>query len=240
MNCEHWQGIEDLFDEFSIKPLVAVIPKNGDPSLAFGPNDPDFWNKVRKWQRKGWAIGLHGYTHMMRPTTVRQMFPYYDRSEFSGLSYEEQTEKLRAGLAIFEREGIVAKAFVAPAHCLDRTTVRALRAETPIRIVSDGISIGPYWRHGMFWVPVQIPEYAPKPFGLWTICLHPNTCSKEKLDLLGNAFACNRSAFVALDDIGMAPGGKSISDWGYEAYYWKRQGKLSKLIFNGALRRAAA
>ena len=41
-----WNKIENIFDEFNIKPIVAVTPDNKDPELFFTNQNPDFWNKV--------------------------------------------------------------------------------------------------------------------------------------------------------------------------------------------------
>lgn len=235
MHRERWRAFEDLFDEFSIRPIVAVIPDNADLRMVYDTHDAEFWQKVRNWQGKGWTIGLHGYSHVMRPTAARQMLPYYGRSEFSGLPYAEQAAKLRAGLELFEAHGIKAEVFAAPAHCFDETTVRAVRAETPIQVISDGVSIYPYRRHGIFWIPVQLPEFSLKPFGIWTICLHPNTCNEQTFKSLRKAIEDNRNAFIALDGVEITRRRKSMADWAFELLFWKRRQKLGKLIFNRSL-----
>ncbi len=235
MHRERWQAFEDLFDEFIIRPIAAVIPANADPRMVYDTHDAKFWQKVQNWQGKGWTIALHGYSHVMKPTVVRQMLPYYDRSEFSGLPYPEQAAKLRAGLELFEAHSIKAEVFAAPAHCFDETTVRAIGTETPIQVISDGISIYPYRRHGVFWIPVQLSEFCPKPFGTWTICLHPNTCNRATFKSLRKAIENNRSAFIAFDDVEITRRRKSMADWAFELLFWKRRQKLGKLIFNRSL-----
>ena len=76
MDAARWQTIEDLFDLHAIKPLVAVVPDNRDPNLEKDTPDPAFWDKVRRWQHKGWTIALHGYQHVLRPTTAKMMLPF--------------------------------------------------------------------------------------------------------------------------------------------------------------------
>ena len=64
MDWELMKKLEDLFDQYSIKPVLGVIPNNKDQEfLEFDRND-NFWDEVRKWQDKGWEIVQHGYTHI--------------------------------------------------------------------------------------------------------------------------------------------------------------------------------
>ena len=64
MDWELMRKLELLFDDYSIKPVLGVIPNNKDEEfLSFSRNDK-FWDQVRKWQDKGWVIVQHGYTHI--------------------------------------------------------------------------------------------------------------------------------------------------------------------------------
>ena len=58
------QKLESLFDRYSIKPVLGVIPKNQDESFLTFPKNDKFWEQVRNWQDKGWEIVQHGYTHI--------------------------------------------------------------------------------------------------------------------------------------------------------------------------------
>jgi hypothetical protein len=94
------------------------------------------------------------------------------RSEFAGLGYEEQEEKLRKGLDIFQREGVRADAWVAPAHSFDWVTVSALAA-LGVNLISDGMALAPYRDpRGNVWVPQQFASMRSMPFGVWTFCYH--------------------------------------------------------------------
>ena len=58
MDVEKWQRIEDLLDQYGIKPLVGVIPENKDPSLTETyEQDPEFWNKTARWKAKRLGTG---------------------------------------------------------------------------------------------------------------------------------------------------------------------------------------
>lgn len=178
MDWKVWNAIEEILVEQGVKPLLAVIPDNRDPKLMLDPPAPDFWERVRAWQSRGWAIGLHGYQHRYvngEPGILR----IGRKSEFAGLDYDEQHEKLRLGLEIFGREGVRADAWVAPSHSFDWTTVDALAAHG-IRTISDGLAFRPYRdQRGTIWVPQQSAMMRAMPWGVWTFCYH-------RLDFVGD------------------------------------------------------
>jgi len=171
MNWALWDELEDLLVEAGVKPILAVIPDNKDPKLMVATPSPVFWDRVRCWQSRGWAIGLHGYQHTYvndEPGILR----LNRQSEFAGLSYQDQVEKLRNGLEIFQQNGVHADAWVAPAHSFDWVTVSAL-ADLGIRTISDGMALAPYCDpQGNAWIPQQFANMRPLPWGVWTFCYH--------------------------------------------------------------------
>ena len=42
MHHEKWNKIEEIFDIFDIKPIVAIIPDNKDKTLNIKDEDPNF------------------------------------------------------------------------------------------------------------------------------------------------------------------------------------------------------
>jgi hypothetical protein len=233
MATERWLKFEELFDRFSIRPIVAVIPDNQDRAMVFDEPDALFWDRVCRWQDKGWEIALHGHTHVMEATKARQVLPFYDRSEFSGLPYEEQKRKLLTGVEILKTHDIRVRTFIAPGHCFDSVTVRVLANETDISIISDGIALKAYFEKGLHWIPQQLSEFGKKPFGLWTICLHPNTCDEATLFALQKAFEEQRESFVTIDGLGLnTRRGKSIFDDVYRLRFWYKRQRLGKFLFN--------
>jgi hypothetical protein len=171
MNWALWNELEGLLIEADVKPILAVIPDNRDSKLMIDPPAPDFWDRVRSWQARGWAIALHGYQHTY-VNAESGILRLNKRSEFAGLGYEKQLEKLRKGLEVFEREGVRADAWVAPAHSFDWVTVSALSA-MGIHTISDGMALSPYRDpHGNIWIPQQFASMRPMPFGVWTYCYH--------------------------------------------------------------------
>lgn len=211
MNWEIWSQIEPLLVQAQVKPILAVVPDNQDSSLEAGPPAADFWDRVRAWQSRDWTIALHGYQH-------RYVSPHAGiaglrkKSEFAGLSAEEQEEKLTSGLAIFDREGIKSRVWVAPGHSFDAVTV-SLLPKFGIRIISDGYFRFPY-RGGdnVIWVPQQLHRFRPSPAGVWTICFHHNHWSGADLHRFESDLEIHREDIWSLDDA-LAWYGNRRSSW---------------------------
>lgn len=183
MNWDAWRKIEDVLVEARVAPILAVVPANADPMLCVDPPDATFWDSVRRWQARGWTIGLHGYTHEY-VTTDPGILGINPLSEFAGLPRERQRDKLAMGLRIFAEQGVRADVWVAPSHSFDTTTLLALR-ETGLTCVSDGFMPYPGRdEEGMTWVPQQIWRFYPMPFGVWTVCAHHNLWGSREVALL--------------------------------------------------------
>ena len=179
MKKENWDKIENLLDKYQVKPIVAVIPNNKDKTVMFEEFENDFWNRIKRYMAKGWKIGLHGHEHVMHKSS-NSVIPINDYSEFSGLPYDVQYSKLKEAKRIFEENGIYTDLWIAPAHGFDYNTLRALQ-ELGINYISDGFAFYPFFEHGFIWIPQQLWRYRWMPFGVWTICLHPNVMTEEEL-----------------------------------------------------------
>jgi len=224
MDQSRWQVLEDIFDEFDIKPIVAVVPDNHDPKLKIDPFDPKFWDKVRSWQDKGWAIAMHGHQHLMHYTESKMVFPYYKRSEFAGLVYDDQAEKIRKSWKLFLSQDVEPTVWIAPAHCFDWVTLKAIFDETTIRIVSDGIACNIYYEHDFFWIPQQLWELSERRSGLWTVCLHPNTMSEQDIDSLREMIGRQYSdRTISLSDVDLVKNSKTLIDIIYNVCFWQRR-----------------
>ena len=112
MDIEKWNRMEQLLDKYSIKPLVGVIPICKDPMMDKYEKDNVFWDKVHRWMNKGWTIALHGYEHVYC-TRNGGINPVNKRSEFAGLSLDEQKRKIREGVSVFRENGIEPEVFYA-------------------------------------------------------------------------------------------------------------------------------
>ncbi|HUW39942.1 MAG TPA: DUF2334 domain-containing protein [Rectinemataceae bacterium] len=195
MDKERWDAVEAVLRERDVSPIVAVVPANVDPELVRGPADEGFWDRARSWAAAGWAIGLHGFSHALRPSP-RGLVPVNAYSEFAGLAEEEQRRRIREGVAVLAARGLEPAVWVAPAHGFDPGTLAALAGESRIRIVSDGFARRAVLRGGFVWLPQQLWRPRKMGGGLWTICLHPNTLSEPALDRLARFIDGHRAAFV--------------------------------------------
>lgn len=224
MNWRVWMEIENLLLETGIRPILAIVPDNKDPKLVINTAKTNFWDEVRRWQSYGWTIGLHGYQHVYttrNPGIVGTSF----KSEFAGVSKEEQENKLKTGIAILAREGISPQVWIAPSHSFDLNTISILN-QIGLRVISDGFGIWPHMdASGMLWVPQQLWRFRKRPFGVWTVCFHHNNWSKEQTAYFKVSIGKYRHSITDLEAI-------------LETYPNRRQqlsDKLYSVIHNSAL-----
>ena len=64
MDWEKMRHLESLFKKYSIKPVIGVIPNNKDDFFFNYPRNENFWEQIRKWDKMGWEVAMHGYTHI--------------------------------------------------------------------------------------------------------------------------------------------------------------------------------
>ena len=224
MDKKKWGIMEKLLDGYKIKPIVAVVPDNKDKKLMTDEADDGFWNKVKKWQTKEWEIALHGYEHQY-VTEAPSIVPINNYSEFAGVSLEKQRQKIKEGVAIFKKHNIKTRVWVAPAHSFDENTIDALKSESDITIISDGIAFSPYWEHGMHWVPQQLWKFREMFFGTWTACFHPDTMSEKEFVRLKSFLDKNSSKFVAMNNLTLDSRVKNRIEQVFENNYWKMLAK---------------
>ena len=200
MDLEKWSRMEQLLDKYQIKPIFGIIPKNGDESLVSKyQQNPEFWTLMHSWIDKGWIPAMHGYEHRY-VTKYSGINPVNKRSEFAGLPYEKQAEKIRKGYQILVKHDISPEIFFAPSHTFDENTLKAIKSETPIRIISDTIAWDVY-KDGDFWfIPQQSGSVRKLPFKTVTFCYHPNTMSDKAYEELGSFVKKNRGNFIAVID----------------------------------------
>jgi peptidoglycan/xylan/chitin deacetylase (PgdA/CDA1 family) len=177
MNWDIWSRVEEILMRHDVRPILAVVPDNQDPSLVVGPARADFWNFVRDRQRLGWAIAMHGCHHLYESSNAG-LLKINRYSEFSGLSYEAQRRKIAAAAAVFASENVRVDAWIAPGHNFDAVTLKVVR-EHGIHALSDGFFPKPVEWMGLTWVPQQLWRFRAMPFGLWTVCYHSNGFSEE-------------------------------------------------------------
>ncbi len=170
MHRENFERVRRLFARFGVRALAGVIPDCRHGALVRGEANGGFWRDMRELSRDGWTLALHGCTH--EPLTADGGLLRTNRSsEFAGLTYERQRERLARGRAILEAHALETTVFMAPWHSFDWNTVRALRA-LGFDALTDGNGVAPYERGGLVWVPQQLGTPRSVPFGVWTFALH--------------------------------------------------------------------
>ena len=206
MNLDNWLRIEKILDETNVHPMVGIIPANRDPEQQINVIDPNFWNRVKKWEEKGWSIAMHGYDHyFISDKGLSGLNPLWRRSEFAGLSLEKQKEKIRNGVSIFRENGIEPKYFFAPAHTFDENTLNALREKSNIRIISDTIATKPYRMKDFVFIP-QVGGHCKdiKLPGIWTFCLHPSIMSDKDFIMTEKFLKSHKHEMISFDNINVS------------------------------------
>lgn len=172
MNWKLWEIAKRMMDEAKVTALLGVVPDCTDPELMIEAPNPNFWQYIKVLQGQGFAIAMHGYHHQFE-VKANGLVTINKISEFAGLSYESQIEKIRKGKEIFSNHGISTDIFFAPAHSYDDNTLRALSA-CGFKYMSDGLSRKPYIRHGIILLPCRsggIPRMRMND-GYYTAVLH--------------------------------------------------------------------
>jgi len=183
MDWDKFYRVKAIFDKYRIRPLIGVVPDNQDRSLCCGEYHEDFWEYIVSLERSGWSIAQHGYRHVYE-TKDSGLLGIKKASEFAGLPYEVQYDKIRLGREILQKYGLNATIFMAPGHTYDKNTLKALR-RLEFTCVSDGYARIPYFTKGLLFVPCRSSR--PKiSGGVDTICLHCNELDESDYPELEN------------------------------------------------------
>ena len=213
MDFSQFEKAVCLMDSYGVKPLIGIIPDNCDSDLFIEKKHNDFWNYIKKLQRKGYAIAMHGYKHVF-DTNERGLINSTFKSEFAGHSLEEQIIKIQKGKAILEGHGIYTDIFFAPAHSYNDDTIKALKV-CGFKYMSDSKSSLPYVRHGIKLLPI-------KPYNIFrfiplvctTAVFHAHEWSwKEKskdFDVFTNLLKNYSANIVTFEDFSKIPNGLNI------------------------------
>ena len=195
MNIKNWRKIETLLDKYDIKPIVGIIPKNLDSDFQIYDENFDFVNLVKIWMNKNWNIAMHGYNHVFH-TNDSGINPVNNKSEFAGLPLKEQQELINKSYNWFKENNIIPKIFFAPAHTFDLNTIKAIKDETNIRIISDTIANDIYFENDFFFIPQQAGKVRNLPFKTTTFCYHPNYMQDFEFVDLENFIKKNKKYFT--------------------------------------------
>jgi peptidoglycan/xylan/chitin deacetylase (PgdA/CDA1 family) len=221
MDWKRWDRVEPLLEESGAQPILAIVPANEDPELRRAPENPDFWDRARAWQAKGWIIAQHGYRHIYDSADTG-LVPWWYRSEFAGHPRNEQLRRLRLGKRKMDEEGLRPTVWCAPSHTFDAVTLDVL-ADEGIRIISDGVNFRPYVdSRELVWVPVQPWSPPGLQASVRTVCIHTNTL--EDFAPLFRLLSAKRGQLIGrqhpFDQIVNGARKKTLADGVFEAAYW--------------------
>lgn len=184
-DCMNWKIMdkcETLFDKYNIKPLLGVIPLNKDPELLKLSKNIQFWDRVKNWERKGWEITMHGCNHLYTQKSFKKdIFNYGGRSEFYGLDYLTQFNKIKIGLEEFKKRKINIRSFFAPNHIYDENTLKALK-DSGINIIIDGYGLFPFYKNEILFIPQLFYKEIFLPFGIQSTQLHINEWNENNFE----------------------------------------------------------
>ncbi len=128
-----------LFEKRSVPVTFAVIPFNGTFKNAPGQPEAQPLTEEKTWILRrmlsagNFEVAQHGFSHEENAKDSPQ-----GSSEFSGLSLDEQTQRLTRGKELLEsRLGIRVRSFAPPWNTYDENTVSALK-KCGFRVFSPG------------------------------------------------------------------------------------------------------
>lgn len=201
MDWEKFHRFEDILDKYGICPLIGVVPANRDRSLAVGIKKEDYADWLKEKQRQGWVIAMHGHDHIYT-TKKGGIFPLNRFSEFAGLDFAAQLDKLQEGVRAMQALNLRTEIFMAPAHSYDRNTLKALKM-CGFRYITDGFGSGPYERGGMVFLPIAVQKSKEfkKKEGITTFVVHTATMREEDFLSYEQIIEKYRDQFVSYDEM---------------------------------------
>jgi hypothetical protein len=222
MDEEKWLRMEHLLDKYSVKPIYGIIPHNEDPDLLIYNQVDNFWNLMQKWQNKGWTPALHGYSHVFE-TKQGGINPINTRSEFAGVDFSRQCQKIKDGYRILKEHNIIPTIFFAPAHTFDDNTLKALENETMIRIISDTVADDVYFKSNFYFIPQQSGKVRRLPFKTVTFFYHPNIMNDSDFDVVDKFLSEHGRQFGVFDEKVLKKRKFGIKDYVLKKMYFARR-----------------
>lgn len=198
MNWDNFNKLRDVILDLAIKPIIGVIPQCKDEKLRISPAKNDFWDEIRHLKKSGWTVAQHGYTHQYT-TLDSGLLKINQRSEFSGLSYESQLEKINKGKKILVAEKVWQPVFMAPAHSFDKNTLSALD-KLDFLYITDGYGIYSYDMGNLKVLPSLFSSPKHLGLGVYTICLHTNSMSDAQINMFIKFIKDNKKNIISFNE----------------------------------------
>lgn len=220
-DVDRWNQMEDLLKKHRIKPMFGIIPDCQDPDLLKYPKDERFWETVKRWIDMGWTPAMHGYQHVFK-TNEGGVNPVNNYSEFAGVAYDKQSISISLGYEMLKSHDVAVDIFFAPAHTYDNNTLRAIKENTEIRIISDTVANDIYYQKDFYYIPQQSGAVRKLPFKTTTFCYHPNTMNESDFQRLEVFIEDHSAEFGDLSKLVLKKRKKSLYDMLLQRLYHLR------------------
>jgi predicted deacetylase len=196
MNWRRFNKLKLIINKYKIKSILGVVPKCEDKSISKYPENKNYLINLQKMKSEGDFIAQHGYTHIT-DAKDKGLYGCEKRSEFAGLDYQTQYERIKKGKNILIKNNLWQPIFMAPVHSFDNTTLKVLR-KLDFKLITDGFSRYPYELNGIKLIPqltsMPLPKYLPL---ISQLCIHINSLSEEKFNFLVNFIEKNHHLFIS-------------------------------------------
>ena len=187
-DLEPLRAVNELFISHDVPVTQAIVPydKHENERLDTDHDVCQYLNELHAEHGELFENSLHGFDHG-RETD------FYGVSEFGGLPYEEQKQRLTDGYEILDECVELSKTFAPPFNTYDQKTVEAL-VEEEFKLVSGGLEFqDKYFEERGFWedenivhLPVTLPMEDHD-----TEAVRDVTTLKEEYDQYKEAFGMN-------------------------------------------------
>lgn len=225
MNWAKFNQVMNLLREYNVKPLLGVVPSNKDENLMCDAEANDFWQKIKAFQKEGCVIAQHGFDHVY-VTQDGGILNINPRSEYAGLSYDEQYEKLKRGREILSEHNITANVFMAPSHSYDKNTLKAL-SDLGFLYITDGFGASVYKSKNIIFIPSEHWYEIHKLKGVATLCVHPNTMTDKDFEELKASLERYKES---LSDYTTALSIKNVKRTRFSEIFQKFKNKVKRII----------
>jgi hypothetical protein len=199
MNWEKFTIVKKHLESNHLNCILGVIPDNKDKTIAKGAEKENFFRILSSYQMFGDTIAQHGYQHLYE-TRDGGILNINQKSEFAGLDYSQQFDKLKNGKRILEAHGIWEPVFMAPAHSYDHTTLKCL-SELGFKYITDGYALLPFEHDNLIFIPQLFARPSRFIPGLQTICLHTDTMNESQIKSIINFISYNSDKITCLDEL---------------------------------------
>ena len=99
MNWKKFNKLKKIINKHNIKSILGVIPKCEDASISNFPENKNFLNQILQMKLNGDLIAQHGFRHIT-DSYDKGLYGNFKRSEFAGLDYKTQYERIEKGKKI--------------------------------------------------------------------------------------------------------------------------------------------